>query len=461
MPMPRPPRYIDVTASEFGPARVRDVACAPTVRADVMQWMTRRLTSPASEHRTVLVLHGPCGCGKRALVRAAAAECHAECVEDLDADASASELQSVVSACELVLTAHVLPRALFASPELMPPDKKVYLICGVDGMACKGGRDDAALIQRVLHLADRDAVSPVVLTVQDFSCDALRQLRKHRRVLIVRMDAVTRDAAEHAVATLARAQHWPRTAVDAAMRAFSGDVRQALINAQEAALGLRRLFLRDVALASPFDTARRLMNARAPTPLAVLMEQCRVGLVDGIALRCVFSRQFPALSCASLPATTRVSRPSPAPAMRRHAETKCAPRLVVLGDDEDGAPLPLPPALPPPERGFAVLADAADAWSWHDACVKWSSVLHDDLLAVPLAAMQHMRLTVRAPSFEGMFDVHAGVHEAARVAWPQQPECVGHTLRPDAEYLELLARPRQDNAWMPLLPNCYTALCDV
>ena len=473
-PMQPAPKFIDVTQREYGPARVADVACAPAVRTAVVEWMRRRLKTPALEPKTILVLHGPCGSGKRALVRTAAAACNADCIEGEDMSDERSQLANVVHVCERVLPSCALPRSLFAatSPEFaaaMPPDKKVYLFCGLDGMmsasssASKSGRraaanpnsDEALLVQITALASDSTRCAPLVFTVQDFGTEALRKLRAHPRVHVQYMHAATRDAATRAVETLADTQGWPYSAVVAAMDAFTGDLRQALINAQEVALGQRRLFSRDVALQTPFDTAKRLMNAKKPLATAAvdncrvkwMMDYCRAGYVDDMTLRCVFQQQY-----VSVVAPIHVHhRPRTSSTTR---SCHVAPRLTVVDDvyasasasasalasaPTASAPI-MPSASAPPTATWSV-ADTADAWSWLDVSAPWNSVLRDELLAVPLVAMQNMRTADSIPSFQGRFDIRSDKCRR-RSAWrpmPLPPEgAVGYTMAIDAHEREVL-----------------------
>lgn len=464
-PPPTPPKFIEVTQREFGPARVADVACPLSVRTAVVEWLSRRLKTPALEPKTILVLHGPCGCGKRALVRVASAACNAECIEGDDASAERSQLANVVHVCERVLPSCALPRSLFAatSPEFAatrPPDKKVYLFCGLDGMMSSSSsgasssktsrrstnpNSDEALLAQVTALANNARCAPLVFTVQDFGTDALRKLRAHPRVHVVYMSAVTREAATRAVERLAATQGWPSSAVVAAMDAFAGDLRQALINAQEVALGQCRLFARDAALQTPFDTAKWLMNVAKPMKAAVLMEYCRAGYVDDMALRCVFQQQY-----VSVVAKVHVPRDhavrTSAATERTSTASRVAPRLTVI--DDDSAPCEhmgdrarTRPRLRACTVSSWSVADTADAWSWLDVTAPWNSVLRDELLAVPLAAMQNMRTADFIPSFQGRFDVRSDKcrRQSAWRPTPLPPEgAVGYTVAIDAHQREVL-----------------------
>jgi hypothetical protein len=71
----------------------------------------------------------------------------------------------------------------------------------------------------------------------------------------------------------------------------------------------------------------------------------------------------------------------------------------------------------------------------------WNSVLRDELLAVPLVAMQNMRTADSIPSFQGRFDIRSDKCRR-RSAWrpmPLPPEgAVGYTMAIDAHEREVL-----------------------
>jgi hypothetical protein len=345
------------------------VACSLSARQTVLQWMRSRVARDAAERRTVLVLQGPSGCGKRALVRAAAAECSCTCVEGTEVP-DMSLLEGVANVCERVLNARTLGGC--------PPN--VFLFCGVDGMVSKNNRDagrgagsgatqslDAKLLARVLAATSAARSAPLVLTVCDFGTDELRQLRRDPRVCVVALGPVEHVGAARALGVVAARQHWPAHAVDSALAMFHGDIRAALIHAQEAALG----FVAVRAAQEPppttggnqFDMARTILNDRS-VDLATLAFRCAAGAIDGLAQHCVFSAQFAS---------------------------------VGLGDTSVST--------------WHGMCAVADAWSWYDAVVPWNSDLRDALLVLPIAAVQQLRCVAHTPPFNGKLldDDGAGV----------------------------------------------------
>jgi hypothetical protein len=362
---PAPPKYVNVTAFEYGPQTTAAVACSPTARQTVLQWMRSRVRRDAAESRTVLVLQGPSGCGKRALVRAAAAECGCTCVEGTEVPGM-SLLEGVANVCERVLNARPLGGH--------PPN--VFLFGGVDGMISKGSSSgggasagagagsasagapslDARLLARVLNATSAARSAPLVLTVCDFGTDELRQLRKDPRVCFVTLGPAEVAAATRALGTLAARQHWPPSAVTSALAVFHGDIRALLIHAQEAALGFVAVHAAGEPQSSggnQFDVARSILNAGA-VHFDTLAFRCAAGFVDGLAQHCVFSSQFASLGLAD------------APMSMWHG--MCA---------------------------------VSDAWSWYDACVPWNSDMRDALLVLPIAAVQQLRCAARTPLFNG------------------------------------------------------------
>jgi hypothetical protein len=262
------------------------VLCPPSARVAISSWMKAMVLGvgvsgggagsagvvPENTTPRVLFVVGPPGSCKAAYVRACALSLKQEVHEMEGIDAPAKLLRMVREGVGM--------NSLVTSGKRGGPPM-LWLVTGVDGFLGSGGgngtsaaasreagfgKDPRAAVADLLTILRSKVgkvMAPMVFTAQELDSPALRTLRDAEDcICTVAVAPVTRQLATQALERVATKAGLSMIHVTAAMQAFTGDFRQALIGLEACSTSQGKLHFRDTA-DTVFTACRRLLHSGA------------------------------------------------------------------------------------------------------------------------------------------------------------------------------------------------------
>lgn len=334
--------------AKYAPKTLAEVCIDKRLKTRVKTWFDVRVAHKRGTKKALLLI-GPPGIGKRALVHLLAAKSGLE-VEEPDAVDTYGKLLDQVRNGPMSCTLG---------------GEAVWLFSGVDGYSTQKDDIGAAMtsLRKVVDLltTTKRRVAPLIFTIHDFSTKTARLFRTSafEEVEISEVDGVK---AEDVLRFIAQREGCP-TLVEPVMKEFSGDIRQSILSLQLAAsAGVGGTGATDHLTSNVFDSTRFILNHRRTLSLALL---------SAIFARHNNTLQY--LHCNYLEGTSRRSR-------RVYQKDEAADDVTMMG----------------------CISEMADAWVTYDLNTTWrhnrkpTGIMMAMARGVALAKIRQARERLRA-----------------------------------------------------------------